>query len=51
MGYVALEFADSSLLLSLDDLPNFEITIWNWRNSEKVTTINTNILTENQLLK
>lgn len=51
MGYTSLMFADASLLISLEDLPQYALTVWNWRSNEKLTTIYTDIQTDQQLLK
>lgn len=51
MGYTSLMFTENSLLVSLDDLPSRALVVWNWRSNEKIATIKTDILTDNQLLK
>ena len=51
-GYISLAFSDSSsCLVTLADLPNFSLTVWNWRIGEKIASQEGGILMRNQSLK
>ncbi|RZB40349.1 hypothetical protein BDFB_006651, partial [Asbolus verrucosus] len=50
-GYVSMVFTDTSLLLAVGDLPDFNLVVWNWRRGEKLATKNTSIWVQDQLLK
>lgn len=51
VGYIMMAFTETALLITMEDAPNFEMTIWNWRNGEKITTIASEIKTIHQSLK
>ncbi|XP_044262211.1 cilia- and flagella-associated protein 43 [Tribolium madens] len=50
-GYIAVAFSETSLLITLGDLPDFNITAWNWRRHEKIASQNGTILMQNQALR
>lgn len=51
VGYLMMTFTETSLLITMGDVPNFELTIWNWRSGEKISAIQTEIRTVYQSLK
>ncbi|GLG92433.1 Wd repeat-containing protein c10orf79, partial [Gryllus bimaculatus] len=50
-GYLSIAFSEKELLVSLGTYPDFLITIWNWRNGEKLVTQESVLREENQMLK
>ncbi|KAL3280262.1 hypothetical protein HHI36_017757 [Cryptolaemus montrouzieri] len=50
-GYIALDFSESSILLSLGSLPYFTVTVWNWRRGEKLGSSRSHIYRQNQVIK
>jgi hypothetical protein len=50
-GYVNIVFSETSLMVTLGDLPDFTLTVWNWRKNEKIASQDTNIRLCDQLLK
>ncbi|GJQ81907.1 hypothetical protein Trydic_g3740, partial [Trypoxylus dichotomus] len=50
-GYISLAFSEAEYLISLSGIPSFKITVWNWRNGERINSRETNLDTPNQLLK
>ncbi|XP_044001408.1 cilia- and flagella-associated protein 43-like [Aphidius gifuensis] len=42
-GYNSIEFTSTEYLLTLGKEPNFLLTIWSWRNGEKLKSISTKI--------
>ncbi|CAH1968983.1 unnamed protein product [Acanthoscelides obtectus] len=51
-GYSSMTFSETSLLIALGNLPNFSITIWNWRSQEKFADLpNSGIFVDRQILR
>ncbi|VEN41838.1 unnamed protein product [Callosobruchus maculatus] len=51
-GYSSMTFSETSLLIALGNLPNFSITIWNWRSQEKFADLpNSGIYVDSQILR
>lgn len=51
-GYSALDFSETSYLAALGDLPNFAITVWNWREREQIVDLpKSPLLLENQIVR
>nr|CAI5834168.1 unnamed protein product [Callosobruchus analis] len=51
-GYSSMTFSETSLLIALGNIPNFSITIWNWRSQEKFADLpNSGIYVDGQILR
>lgn len=50
-GYINVYFSETSLMITLGDLPTFDITVWNWRRGEKLARQNSELFCEEQILR
>lgn len=50
-GYQHLAFTESEYIVSLSNLPDFNMIVWNWRTGEKIQSIQTGVLKNDQLIK
>lgn len=49
--YASLDFSETDYFVSIDGVPHFELTVWNWRNGDRIASVNTELLSESQILK
>lgn len=42
-GYLTIAFTSYTYLVSLGSYPNFPLIVWNWRNGQKLTLVNTSM--------
>lgn len=50
-GYLQIAFSESSLFVTIGDLPGFIVTIWNWRLGVKIASKPGSILEEQQAIR
>ncbi|XP_050507763.1 cilia- and flagella-associated protein 43 isoform X1 [Diabrotica virgifera virgifera] len=50
-GYISMTFAETSLFITLGELPKFTITVWNWRTNKKLGQSDTNMHTREQVIR
>lgn len=50
-SYIHITFSETSYLVTLGDLPNYLITVWNWAKNEKIASTRSSILAQQQQLK
>ncbi|XP_057663205.1 cilia- and flagella-associated protein 43 [Diorhabda carinulata] len=50
-GYISITFAETSLLITLGELPKFTITVWNWRTNRKLAELDTDMHTRDQRIR
>lgn len=50
-GYICLAFAETSTFISLSTVPNFILTVWNWRKGDKLGSSKSHIFRQYQEIK
>ncbi|XP_022907276.2 cilia- and flagella-associated protein 43 isoform X1 [Onthophagus taurus] len=50
-GLLCMTFCEGNYIVSLGDLPTFELCVWNWKTLEKLATCRTDIFVAKQLLR
>lgn len=49
--YLSFSFSDGDYLITLSDIPSFEIILWNWRAEQKIASIPSEILGKFQIIR
>ncbi|KAJ8982465.1 hypothetical protein NQ317_000423 [Molorchus minor] len=50
-GYSNMSFSESSILVTVGDIPDFTISVYNWRTNEKLGEFKNKLTLENQIVR
>lgn len=46
-----MAFSEGDFLVTISDTPAFEIIIWNWRNGQRIASMESEIVGRKQMIK